>query len=1026
GGQFDINYTDTTGGADRPRAQITNRKKFVIEGDGPDHQGALITSSDASGWNTALDGGVELAGDATIGGAGRLEIRSKAVTGPTNATLTVAMRTTSNDYGLGINSAISVGKVVILDAAKMKFEGTALSIDIPYGIDLYGSLRFYGAEGTWNTGGITAHGPDAMIGNNNGTANIRTPVTVDEGATLTMVNGSATRYKDTFTNKGTIMVTGNGHYFDGPVVNEGNPLMQLGTDFHNYATTMTGDSRLNITGGYYWTSGISDWRNSALDVSLSGGGTFVFGNNNDGYGYPKVGKDKLSVTVEEGHTGTFYLHANTSCGFDGITITGPLNRFYAQGPNNGAVINSFNTNLIVTATDFQIGTGNGRGEHTFIGPETSVSATKLTVDAVGGTAYAGRMNVSDGLLTIGSEGLTTSWRIPNRDQFVMENGTLRAGADFALTQPGMTARFGEPRSDGSVTFDLNGKTVKWGTALAGGSDVTLTGSGTFSTDRPGIQGIPFGKWTINSTGVNDLRNAAGFAGGLALGENVNATLDIAGTNMVEMLAWTWHGNAWDLMRPLFLAKQVTTPHVATSLTYFNRPASQIRDIGHGSGTGFNYLGQFYVSAEQVGRWYFAQRNKTHFGIQIDNTQLSTLGPGGGGIYNMELTEGWHNFMLSIYLSGNDPTVGPATDSGDFAAKNGIWFKIGDSSNWPDTYQPFDSTTVPMRMRPETCTKTSVRWRKYASFGNSLKEYSVADESKYTFDVITNSIQLMHGFYSGIGTNAPLGGISARFDGFFYVSAENAGQWDFQGEYDDQIALDVDGRRLFTVTSNCARGSGGVTLLEGWHKFGIRVGDNSSSTSGGSGGRLTDADGNTCALQFRINGGSYHSFDERYLPISAGVGDAQKFAQPGLGGEIELAAGSTLTNDPREGGFCPIYGTLKGAGTLSGPYRFVGEDNCWEFSGSSSSLENTVTFANADAQTLAGLKQVKVVFTERPGRTYYTLSDALGATAESVASIGLEVMDIAGNDYTDAFSLLLNNGRILLKNGNPTGSVLFIR
>ena len=385
-------------------------------------------------------------------------------------------------------------------------------------------------------------------------------------------------------------------------------------------------------------------------------------------------------------------------------------------------------------------------------------------------------------------------------------------------------------------------------------------------------------------------------------------------------------------------------------------------------------------------------------------------------------------MISAYTDKvNDPTIGSTTGSGDLAAQNAIWFKVGGANEgtWPNDYTPFDTTTVPMRIRQGLSDRTSVRWRLYRSLGNSSAEYGTADESKYTFDVITNSLQLVNQFYSGVGTNAPLGGYSARFDGYFYVAADKVGNWTFSADFDDRIALEIDDHRLITATS-IAEYTAKVTLHEGWHKFGIRTADGSTSASGGVGGKLTDADGNVCAVRFKVNDGSYYAFDERYLPISAGVGDAQKFAQPGLGGEIELAAGSTLTNEPREGGFCPIYGTLKGAGTLSGPYRFVGEDNCWKFSGSSSSLENTVTFANADAQTLAGLKQVKVVFTERPGRTYYTLSDALGATAESVASIGLEVMDIAGNDYTDAFSLLLNNGRILLKNGNPTGSVLFIR
>ena len=307
-------------------------------------------------------------------------------------------------------------------------------------------------------------------------------------------------------------------------------------------------------------------------------------------------------------------------------------------------------------------------------------------------------------------------------------------------------------------------------------------------------------------------------------------------------------------------------------------------------------------------------------------------------------------------------------------------------------------------------------------------FATADESNYTVDEVTNSLQLVNEFYSGIGTNAPLGGMSARFDGYFYVAAENAGTWTFSANFDDRISLDIDDRRIIT-TASIAEYTARITLHEGWHKFGIRTGDGSTGNSGGIGGKLKDADGNVCSIRFKVGDGSYHAFDERYLPIGISANEAQKFEQPGLGGETELASGSTLVNAPREGGWCPIYGTLKGAGTLSGPFRFVGEDNCWEVSGTTGAAkpENTVTFANADAQTLAGLKRVKAVFTEKPGRTYYTLSDAsLGLTAEAVAAVELEVVDTAGNDYTESFSLILDSGRFMLKNGAPSGSVLFIK
>ena len=219
----------------------------------------------------------------------------------------------------------------------------------------------------------------------------------------------------------------------------------------------------------------------------------------------------------------------------------------------------------------------------------------------------------------------------------------------------------------------------------------------------------------------------------------------------------------------------------------------------------------------------------------------------------------------------------------------------------------------------------------------------------------------------------------------------------------------------------------MTLAEGWHKFDVRVGNNATNTTDVSGGKLTDADGNTCSLMFRVGDGANHSFDERYLPIAYTTGVAQKFERPGLSGEIELAAGSSLTNAPQEGGWCPIYGTLKGTGTLSGPFRFTGEDNCWEVTGASSNYSlNAVTFADADANALAGLKELKVTFDIKPRKGRYELSNALGLTAETVGDVALTVTDAAGNDYADIISLTVEDGKLRLANPNAVRTMIIIR
>ena len=697
-----------------------------------------------------------------------------------------------------------------------------------------------------------------------------------------------------------------------------------------------------------------------------------------------------------------------------------------QGPNvktldAGPVIAGHANDVVFTANYLEVGNGNGRGEWTVTGENSHIIATTLSANWIGSHYYAGSLTFRDGLLEVGSGGIREAWTDPTRTAFNMESGTLRATANFNIGKAGMRATFGSPKKDGAVTFDLNGKTVKWGTGLTGASDVTLTGAGTFAPDRAGIQGIPLGKWTVNATGTVDLRNAAGFAGGLALAENVTAKLDIAGTNMVEFLAWTWNGNAWNDLRPRYLAQQPITPFVATSLTYLNRAASATVDVKYGNGSGYNYMGEFYVSADQVGTWSFNYKARTHLGVFIDDNELSTTGPDAEGTVSKELTEGWHRFMISMYTGAANANVGSHSDK----APDCIKFKVGSGG----TYQVFDSTTVPMRMRQHLGARTSVRWRKFFNPASNLDIYDTVDESKYVaIDTVTNSLQVMHEKYSS-GTNAPLGGACCRFDGYFKVKPEQEGLWTFQGRFDDQIALTVDGRRLFTAKSNGATGTRDVPLRAGWHKFDIRLGDNSTTTSGGTGGYLTDADGNTAALQFKVNGGSYHVFDERYVPIAYTPGDAQKFEEPGLGGEIELAAGSTLTNDVRTGGWCPIYGTLKGSGTLAGPYRFTGENNSWVVEGATVSRATlpAVQFANATPETFKGLKSLSVTFDAQPTRKAYYLTGAVtGLTAADISGVAYTVIDEDGNDYTDNLTLTVQDGKLVFTNAKPQGMFLIVR
>ena len=291
----------------------------------------------------------------------------------------------------------------------------------------------------------------------------------------------------------------------GNLVNVGNPLITVAASksINLHPNTVAGDSRIDAAGNV-WTSGRSDWGDAALSVTLTGNCSLILGQGNDGYGMPKFGKNKLSTTVVN-HSGTIFFHPATSASIDGYEITGLVNNFNSQGPNSGPVVDIQASNIVFTAMNFQVGTSSGYSELTVSGPDTSITATTLAVDPQDNTGYRGMLNFTEGVLALGAGGFTTPRRKPARPQFVMAGGTLRADANFSHARPGLTAYFGSPKKGGEVTVDLNGHTVTWPTGLAGGSDVTVTGAGAFTPGRPGIQGIPFGKWTVESTGAVDLR-----------------------------------------------------------------------------------------------------------------------------------------------------------------------------------------------------------------------------------------------------------------------------------------------------------------------------------------------------------------------------------------------------------------------------------------------------------------------------------------------------------------------------------------
>ena len=89
------------------------------------------------------------------------------------------------------------------------------------------------------------------------------------------------------------------------------------------------------------------------------------------------------------------------------------------------------------------------------------------------------------------------------------------------------------------------------------------------------------------------------------------------------------------------------------------------------------------------------------------------------------------------------------------------------------------------------------------------------------------------------------------------------------------------------------------------------------------------------------------------------------------------------------------------------------------------MDENVKFADADANTLVGLKNLKVTFGGKPTKGRYELSDALGLTAETVGDVTLTVTDEAGNDYADTISLTVEDGKLRLANSAIRGMTIII-
>ena len=618
-----------------------------------------------------------------------------------------------------------------------------------------------------------------------------------------------------------------------------------------------------------------------------------------------------------------------------------------------------------------------------------------------------------GRLEIGTSGILGVC-LPGVTKFDFQNGDIvnvgAWGSDY-----GLPMFFGHDAVGGEVTFDLGGSLVNWNTGLSGASDVTLKGSANFQGSRniDRMQGAMVGKLTVENTGANDLRTTSAFAGGLTLAPGVSAQVAKFGetnyayavsVNDPAMIGYI-AGNGWSYPYASadffsYAYKKFSTSPIAAKTTSVGR-------------------GEFYVPADKAGVWTFAGNYDDRISLYVDGAQVfATTSWSAIGRGTNTLSAGWHKFTLAFY-DGGQPG-GPSNTSG-WGDGKGLGFYVGETTETAaSNYIKFadgedfgDGTKF--QVRP--CANVAV-W----SFCNAYTADTWSTREDWTHIKCIDALTVMYknNKASDANTWKPyIFGKTNKFEGWFKVEDDKAGDWTFSVCYDDRSLLKIDGVQVCRSDAWNAPASDTVNLSAGWHRWEVRVGEG----AGGGWGPDSGQNGGDTVRFIAPGESAYKRFDENNLKLAATLGDIAVLESNGIHKELELGAGATLTSS----GTMPmsIYGTLKGTGSLAGSWEFAGTTNCWEATCTGNTKDLTcATFAAATPATFAGLKSVKVTFDAKPSRNAYYLTGVVAGLTEAPAAT--VIATDGENDFSANFTLTVKDGRLAIGNSKPAGIFILVR
>ena len=610
--------------------------------------------------------------------------------------------------------------------------------------------------------------------------------------------------------------------------------------------------------------------------------------------------------------------------------------------------------------------------------------------------------MSGGTVELGGDFETTRMyaRLP---QIWLGGGTLVSTADWKTDayQAATFETWGDPRDEmkKELVLDTNGHTVNFRSALQGNANVTITGGGKFIADN-GTQGGVSGHWTIENSGENNLRNAAAFADGLTLKDGTAATIDIGARTNYVSLAVACNGDWFPPPDNNEFTRETFWKAAGVFPSLFTRGFQKLLPpAGEGAKqvcTAIRQEAEFYV--DEAGDSTFAVQYDDFGHIVIDGTLVaSSEGESSWarvGVGTMNLDSGWHRLNVTCQDGGGGS--GPLVEDWKERKMAAGWCKGATTSTAAADYQPIDSTTL--KMRPVS----TVRWnRRYTKFAEVTDDWGSNDT--YTFSMVTNSMQAIHISHEdtdGRAAWAWIKGSLNSYTGWTYVEADEAGDWTFEGLFDDRIGVQIDGKPVLATPYWSSRETVTVSVSAGWHKFKVTVADGS-----GGWGRHKDE---TASLYVTRPNAAKVPFDERNIRMSA--------APYGfIGGELNVGEGATLTNTSETP--CEIAGTVNGTGTLAGKYALTGT---WNVTMDDGVNLKAVKWAGDGVDLSKG--RVHVTLTgSRPIRERYRLGSAVtGASGVEVTST------LNGKPWKNGFRLSVEEGEAYLVNTRPVGLLMILR